>query len=111
MSDDTRVEGNTTIDSDVIETIIKMTASETEGVSHLFITSSNTGVKTRIQDGIVTADVYVVLAQRQNAVLTSRKLQEKISRAISEMVGMKAGNISIHVEDYDYSTQTKIQEH
>jgi uncharacterized alkaline shock family protein YloU len=30
-------------------------------------------------------------------------VQAKVSRAISEMVGMDVGNINIHVEDIDYS--------
>jgi uncharacterized alkaline shock family protein YloU len=34
---------------------------------------------------------------------TSQIIQEKVSRAITEMVGMEVGKINIHIEDIDYT--------
>ncbi len=102
MSDKPRVAGSTTIAPEVIETIIKMTASETKGVNRIYSNSSNPGVKLKIEDHIVNADVYVILDHRQNTLKVGKKLQHDISRAISESIGMQAGSINIHVEDFDF---------
>ncbi len=102
MSEKPRVAGSTTIAPDVIETIIKMTASETKGVNRIYVSSSNSGVKIKIDEDVVNADVYVILDHRQNTLKVGKKLQNVISRAISESIGMKAGCINIHVEDFDF---------
>ncbi|MHC1770796.1 MAG: Asp23/Gls24 family envelope stress response protein [Flexilinea sp.] len=102
MSEKPRVAGSTTIAPEVIETIIKMTASETKGVNRIYVSSSNSGVKLKIDENIVNAEVYVILDHRQNTLKVGKKLQSDISRAISESVGMEAGCINIHVEDFDF---------
>jgi uncharacterized alkaline shock family protein YloU len=33
----------------------------------------------------------------------SREIQERVSRAISEMVGMEVGGVNIHIMDIDFS--------
>ncbi len=102
MTERPRVAGSTTIAPEVIETIIKMTACETKGVNRIFVNSSNSGIKLKIEDRVVNADVYVILDHRQNTLKVGKKLQNDISRAISETVGMEAGSINIHVEDFDF---------
>ena len=102
MNDQSKVSGNTTIDNEVIDTIVRMTTTETPGVNRIFATSSNPGVKVRIADGTVSADVYVVLDQRKNTIDVGRDLQKKISRAIQEMIGMEVGCINVHIEDYEF---------
>ena len=62
MSDNERVPGNTTVAPEVLETIIEMTVNETQGVSRIFSNNTaNSGVKLKIADGIVNADIYIVL--------------------------------------------------
>lgn len=102
MNEKERVSGNTTVAPEVIEAIVRMTTNDTDGVNHIYTTSSSTGVKIKIVDNMVNADVYVVLDQRENTVEVGRELQNKIARAISEMVGMKVGTVDIHVEDFEY---------
>ena len=104
MEEKERVSGSTTVAPDVIETIIRQTAEETKGISRVYATSSNNdGVKLKISDDVVDADVYIAIEQRENAVEVSRKLQGKIVRAINEMVGMQVGFVNIHVEEFDYA--------
>lgn len=102
MSEKPRVAGCTTIAPEVIETIIKMTASETKGVNRIFVNPSNSGVKIKIEENIVHADIYVILDHRQNTLKVGKKLQNDVSRAISETIGMEPGQINIHVEDFDF---------
>lgn len=103
MDEKERVSGNTTVAADVIETIIRQTAEETKGISRIFANSANNnGVRLKIINDQVDADVYICLEQRENAIEIGRKLQGKIVRAVSEMAGMEVGSINVHVEEFDY---------
>ena len=103
MEEKQKAGGNTTVAPEVIETIIQMTANDTKGISRIYNTNANNGVKLKITDGIVNADIYLILdANCSNTLEVCNNLQRKIARAIKEMVGMKAGHLNIHVEDFDY---------
>ncbi len=103
MQDKERVPGNTTVAPEVLETIIQMTANETPGVARIYNNNNNNnGVKLKISESIVTADIYVVLESDCNTLEVCKKLQKKIARAVKEMVGMEAGSLNIHVEDFEY---------
>ena len=95
--------GNTTVAPEVIETIVQMTANDTKGISRIYSSSANNGVKLKIADGTVSADIYVVLDSNcSNAIEVCNNLQRKIARAVKDMVGMQVGCLNIHVEDIDY---------
>lgn len=103
MNEKERVPGNTTVAPEVMETIIQMTANDTQGVSRL--TSNNNaqdGVKMKIVDGTVNVDVYVILEANCSTMEVCKRLQNKIARAIKEMVGMSVGYVNIHIEDFNY---------
>lgn len=102
MSNETRVAGSTTIAPEVIETIIRMTALETQGVSRILISNTRPPVRISIEGQTVHADVYVVLDSNQNILSLGKKLQENISRAILETIGMNPGLINIHIDDIDF---------
>lgn len=58
MNEKERVPGNTTVAPEVLETIIQMTADDTQGVARLYTNNNNqNGVKMKITDGTVNADV------------------------------------------------------
>ena len=103
MNEKERVPGNTTVAPEVMETIIQMTANETQGVARLYTNGNNqNGVKMKIVDGVVNADVYIVLEADCNTIEVCKRLQTKIARAIKEMVGMSVGCVNIHIEDFNY---------
>lgn len=102
-----KTSGITTIASAVIETIMIQTAVETNGVSRISVHSSHPGVKLRIEDKTVNADVFVVLKAKENTNSVGAELQKNIARAIVETVGMEAGNINIHVDNFDYAETEK----
>ena len=78
MSDNERVPGNTTVAPEVLETIIEMTVNETQGVSRLFSNNNaNSGVKLKISDGIVDADIYIVLKADCNTIEVCKNLQKR----------------------------------
>ena len=103
MNEKEKVPGNTTVAPEVLETIVEMTVSETQGVSRIFNNNTaNSGVKLKIVDGIVNADIFIVLDADCSTLEVCKTLQKNIERAIKDIVGMGAGSLNIHVEDFDY---------
>jgi len=105
--------GSTTISTEVLNKIARLTTLSVQGVSRM---SSSTGLLNRlldredhkgakvlIKDNKVYVDVYVVLISDMNVRKISREIQERVSRAISEMVGMDVGGVNIHIMDIDFS--------
>ena len=103
MNEKERVPGNTTVAPEVLETIVEMTVNETQGVSRIYNgNSANSGVKLKLTEGIVNADIYIVLNADCNTIEVCKTLQKNIERAIKDIVGMSVGCLNIHVEDFDY---------
>lgn len=110
--------GKTTIAPDVLLTIARLTALNVEGVSRmcttpagvkrLFNRSFEEGVQIDLQDDKVFADLYVILKNDVNIRDVSRDIQQKVGRAVSEMVGMHVGRVNIHIEDIDYPGETEV---
>lgn len=116
-SDYTNGRGKTTIAPEVLLTIAQLTSLETPGVARmanvpsavnrLFRRSSSQGIHIDIREDTVNADLYVVLKNDVNIRDVSRQLQQKVARAISEMVGMRVGQINVHVEDIEYPAENE----
>ena len=106
--------GRTTVALDVLVTIARLTTIDVPGVSRLSSSpprglfrrrSLCEGICVKVEDEIVSADIFVVLDCDVNIREVSRNIQYKVARAISEMVGMQVGRINVHVEDIDYPTE------
>jgi uncharacterized alkaline shock family protein YloU len=112
MDNDTNPTGKTTIDPEVLLTIVRLAALGVDGVSHmasgphnvdsLIRRSYSNGVKVEVENNTVYVDAYLVMKRDINLLETSRKVQQQVKRAIQEMVGMEIGTINIHIEDVDY---------
>ena len=112
MTDEPRSPGKTTIAPGVLLTIARLTALNEDGVCRLspvaggvnkfFKRNVSDGVCINVKDGIVDVDMYVVLKNNVNVREVSRNIQNKVGRAISDMVGMEVGQINIHIEDINY---------
>jgi uncharacterized alkaline shock family protein YloU len=77
------------------------------GANRLFNRRFGEGVRIDIRDDIVSADIYVILQNDVNIREVSRLVQQHVSRAISEMVGMQVGRVNVHIEDIDYPTENE----
>jgi uncharacterized alkaline shock family protein YloU len=105
--------GKTTIAPEVLLTIARLNTLSVPGVCRLsttptdmnqFLTrGANEGVHITVENGIVYADIFVILNHDVNVRDVGHSIQAQISRAISEMVGMEVGKINVHVEDIDYT--------
>ncbi len=104
--------GKTTVASEVLLTIARLTALNVQGVSRMGSAPSSPkkllqrnvgeGVSIEIKNDAVTADIYLVLKNDVNIREVSRQVQHDEARAISEMVGMQVDRVNIHIEDIDY---------
>jgi len=114
MEEYSETQGRTTIDPGVLIKIAKLTALSVPGVSkmasgphhvdNLLRKNYSDGVRIDVENNTVYADLYLVLNKEADLYKTSQIIQEKVSRAITKMVGMEVGKINIHIEDIDYTT-------
>jgi len=113
MEDYSETKGKTTIDPGVLVKIARLTALSVPGVSkmapglrtvdNLVKKNYSQGVRIDVENNTVYADLYLILSKDVDLFKTSQTVQKKVSRAITEMVGMDVGHINIHIEDIDYS--------
>jgi uncharacterized alkaline shock family protein YloU len=70
------------------------------GVDRLFrrVPAAN-GVQIAINDGTVTAHLYVVADATANLREMSVNIQKGVSRSIRELLGMKVESVNVHIED------------
>lgn len=115
MESNNRTPGKTTIAPDVLISIAKLTALSVPGVKRLseqpadvasiFTTHRSDGVRIEVENNTVYADLFLVLAGDVIVRDVCKKVQEQVSRAITEMVGMDVGRVNIHVENLVYSNE------
>ena len=120
MEEKSRPPGKTTIAPNVLLTIARLTTLNIEGVSRMCYLPGgfnrilhrgyDEGVQIRIEGDIVFADLYVVLENDVNVREVSRNIQDEVSRAISEMVGMTVGRVNVHIEDISYDNEGAVEE-
>ncbi len=109
------ITGKTTLAPEVLLTIARMSTLGVEGVNRiaavpggfgkLFRRGMSEGVQVSIEDGLIYMDLFVVLNQGVNVREVSRQIQQHVTRALSEMVGMEVGQVNIHIEDIDFSSE------
>ncbi len=105
--------GSTTISPEVLHKIARLTALSVQGVSRMANVRSRleqllsrddyNGVRVQVRADQVFVDIYVILMSNFNVRDVSREIQSRVSRAISEMVGMDVGGVTIHVMDIDFN--------
>ncbi len=114
MSDTVSLD-KTTIAPDVLITIARLSAlsvpgvsrmaNVTGGVNRLFRRGVHDGVRIEVEDNVVVVDLHLILKKDVNIREVSRNVQEQVSRALHEMVGMDVGAVDVHVEDIDYAEE------
>ncbi len=107
------MQGKTTVSPEVLTTIARLSALSVPGVSRLapvtggvnrfFKRGAGDGVRIETEENSVYVDMHLILQQDVNIREVSRNVQQNVTRAIQEMVGMDVGHVNIHVEDIDYA--------
>ena len=114
MTNDYRSPGKTTLTPDVFLTIARQSALEVEGVYGLARVRGgmkgmhgkvNEGVRMQVEDNVVFIDLFLELDNEVNIREVSRKVQLTVARAITEMTGLEAGHINVHIEDIHFKPE------
>ncbi len=115
MEKDTRPPGKTTVAPDVLVEIARMATLKVKGVSamapisggvnRLFRRGIVDGVRITLKDDVVHADLYIILENNLNIRNISRTVQKKVTRAITDMVGMDVAEVNIHIENIAYENE------
>lgn len=103
----------TTVSPEVLTTIAKLSALEVQGVSRFaevaggvnrfFKKGTGNGVRIEAKDNIVLVDLHLILKPDMNIREVSRNIQQNVTRAIHEIVGMDVAEVNVHIEDIDYT--------
>jgi uncharacterized alkaline shock family protein YloU len=94
---------STTIAPNVLHSIATLTALKTPGVHAASPRrGAPEGVHIQVIGQTVDVELYLVLDKDVNLRQVSREVQIAVARAIEELVGMRAGNINVHIEDIFY---------
>ncbi len=98
--------GKTTIAPSVLHTIVKLTALATPGVSRLtsregLVNIPEDGVRVIVKDDSIEVEVYIIPGSEENVRLVAQEVQERVARALTEMVGMEVARIDVHITDVD----------
>ena len=108
--------GRVTIAPEVLVTIARLTAQSIEGVAQLChqigprnldrllgrVTGGG-GVQVTIADDAVRVNVHIVVEPNVDMRNVSIKIQEAVTRAIQDMVGMRVAAVNIHIQDGAYN--------
>jgi uncharacterized alkaline shock family protein YloU len=104
-----------TIAPGVLLTIVRLATVEVPGVIRMGSTPggvdrllrrvpSANGVQISIEDGVVTAHLYVVADAATNMREMSVKIQKSVARSIRDLLGMKVESVNVHIEDVEFLT-------
>jgi uncharacterized alkaline shock family protein YloU len=113
--DDIDAPGKVVIAPEVLITIARLSTLSVPGVVRMapvpggmdryFRRGFADGVRIRVQDHHILADLYVVVRGDANVHAVSAAVQTEVARAMDEMVGMEARMVNVHVEDVAFAEE------
>ena len=99
-------QGTITIATMVLNTIARLTALSLPGVSRMGnngqLLQPASGTNVKVVNGKVKADIFVVVRSDANFYETGQKIQQEVTRAIKEIVGMDVQAINVYIQDVEY---------
>ena len=98
--------GTITIATTVLNTIARLTTLGVPGVARMGnngqLLQPNTGTSVKVINGNVKADIFIVVRSDTNFYETGQKIQQDVTRAIKEIVGMEVQAINVYIQDVEY---------
>ncbi len=100
--------GRITVAPEVLETIARLTTLAVPGVVRLTTPPGmkrlfgHDGVKIEVTGNTVRVQVYVVAGPDTNLLHVGRQIQNEVTRAIHDLVGMDVASVDVYIEDVAY---------
>ena len=114
MTVDEVVPGTVTIDPNVLETIARLTAQKVPGVLRLadknevekLLGLGDKSIQVEVRDdGAVAVEVHIIAAPNLSLLHLGRDVQQAVTRAIQQIVGMQVLEVNVYIEDVDFSVE------
>lgn len=109
--------GTVRVSPQVLATIARLTTLSVDGVVRMYHDlssgvdrllrgkSAGDGVRIEIADDAVSVELHIVADQGANLRKLGHEIQNRVARAIVEMVGMPVLSVNVHVENVESGTR------
>ncbi|MCR5467073.1 MAG: Asp23/Gls24 family envelope stress response protein [Lachnospiraceae bacterium] len=107
------MDGHVQIANDVIASVAALAATEAEGVAYMSgkvtkerigkigIKNFSKGAKIGVQDGVVNAELSLVVRYGYSIPKVSKSVQERVRTAIEGMTGLTVARVNVHIVGVD----------
>lgn len=104
--------GKITVATEVLETIVRLTALAVPGVARLAPLPGvsrllrHGGVQVNVDGGMVQAEVHVVADSGVSLLRVGHQIQSEVTRAVQDLVGMEVASVDVFIEDVAFPSDT-----
>ena len=103
------IPGSVTVETEVLETIARLTALEVPGVVEVaerdadrLLSKTAKAVQVTVKDGKVYIDLHIVAGPDHSLLKLGQSVQYEVTRAIQQMIGMPVESVDVHIVDVVY---------
>ena len=103
------IPGSVTVETEVLETIARLTALEVPGVVDVaerdgdrLLSKTAKAVQVTVKDGKVYIDLHIVAGPDHSLLKLGQNVQYEVTRAIQQMIGMPVESVDVHIVDVVY---------
>lgn len=108
------LKGEISYNKEIVLSIIKTATMEVEGVSalsqnfgsalgHWFNGNYDDGVRIRINESVLTINLYLTVMFNHNVSELSYRVQENVKNAVTTMLGLEIDKINVHVLGVEFA--------
>ncbi len=98
--------GKVTYNSGIVSGIVALAINEVEGAYLLNV--KNRGIKLKIEQGGIIADISVKVDSTVNISTLAYKIQQSIKHNVESMTNYKIEKVDVHVQDVNFPDNTAV---
>lgn len=103
------IPGSVTVETEVLETIARLTALEVPGVVDIverdvawLVSKTAKSVQVTVKNGKVYVDLHIVAGPDHSLLKLGQAVQYEVTRAIQQTIGMPVDSVNVHITDVVY---------
>ncbi len=103
------IPGAVTVETEVLETIARLTALEVPGVVDIterdverLLSKTTKTVQVTVKDGKVYVELHIVAGPDHSLLKLGQAVQFEVTRAIQQTIGMPVESVDVHIVDVVY---------
>jgi uncharacterized alkaline shock family protein YloU len=109
MDKEQSIPGSVTVETEVLETIARLTALEVPGVVDIaerdverLLSKTAKTVEVTVKNGKVYVDLHIVAGPDHSLLKLGQAVQYEVTRAIQQTIGMPVDYVDVHIVDVVY---------